>query len=358
MKTKLTLILTTALALLVLADDKPKQTDKAPVAPGSGITIKRAAQGTFLGVAMDVVPAAVRAQLNIPAGVGVSVGYVAKNSPTEKAGLKANDVITQLDDQIILNAAQLQGLIQTKKAGDEVTLTYYRKGKEHTAKAKLTKGTMALPAKPNADGGQQGQGFRLPNGLGMLRQFRLNPDNPEQLEEQLEQFREMLEQLQDQLPGQLNIDPKQLEEMLRKGDGAIPGFRIPKGQPGQPLRKEFKFDFNLPNGLKQGAHAQSTVTMADQTGSYTLKTTNGKKHFSAKDENGEELFEGPVDTEEQRDTLPADLFKKLKQLEGGGLNLRGLPRGLNRDGKFNFEFRLPPNKREGEEKPRKNRSDA
>ena len=115
MKTKLTLILTTALALTVLADDKPKQTDKAPVAPGGGITIKRAAQGTFLGVAMDVVPAAVRAQLNIPAGVGVSVGYVAKNSPAEKAGLKANDVITQLDDQIILNAAQLQGLIQTKK---------------------------------------------------------------------------------------------------------------------------------------------------------------------------------------------------------------------------------------------------
>ncbi len=358
MKTKLTLILTTALALPVFADDKPKKTDKAPEAPGGGITIKRAAQGTFLGVAMDVVPAAVRAQLNIPAGVGVSVGYVTKNSPAEKAGLKANDVITQLDDQIILNAAQLQGLIQTKKAGDEVTLTYYRKGKEHTANAKLTKGTMPLPAKPNADGGQQGQGFRLPNGLGMLRQFRLNPDNPEQLEEQLEQFREMLELLQEQLPGQLNIDPKQLEEMLRKGDGAIPGFRIPKGQPGQPLRKEFNFDFNLPNGLKQGAHAQSTVTMADQTGSYTLKTTNGKKHFSAKDENGEELFEGPVDTEEQRDTLPADLFKKLKQLEGGGQNLRGLPRGLNRDGKFNFEFRLPPNKREGEEKPRKNRSDA
>ena len=314
MKTKLTLILTTALALTVLADDKPKQTDKAPVAPGGGITIKRTAQGTFLGVAMDVVPAAVRAQLNIPAGVGVSVGYVAKNSPAEKAGLKANDVITQLDDQIILNAAQLQGLIQTKKAGDEVTLTYYRKGKEHTAKAKLSKGAMALPAKPNA-GGEQGQEFRLPNGLGMLRQFRLNPDNPEQLEEQLEQFREMLEQLQEQLPGQLNIDPNQLEEMLRKGGGAIPGFRIPQRQPGQPLRKEFNFDFNLPNGLKQGAHAQSTVTMADQTGSYTLKTTNGKKHFSAKDENGEELFEGPVDTEEQRDTLPADLFKKLKQLE-------------------------------------------
>ena len=373
MKTKLTLILTTALALPVLADDKPKQTDKPPVAPGGGITIKRAPQGTFLGVAMDVVPAAVRAQLNIPAGVGVSVGYVAKNSPAEKAGLKANDVITQLDDQIILNAAQLQGLIQTKKAGDEVTLTYYRKGKEHTAKAKLAKGAMAMPRKPAAGGGQgQAQGFRLengqwkpfrlPNGLGMLRQFRLNPDNPEQLEGQLEQFREMLEQLQEQLPGQLNINPEQLEEMLRKG-GAFPGLRIPKngqpnGQPLKPLRKEFNFDFNLPNGLKQGAHAQSTVTMADQTGSYTLKTTNGKKHFSAKDENGEELFEGPVDTEEQRDTLPADLFKKLKQLEGGGLNLRGLPRGLNRDGKFNFEFRLPPNKREGEEKPRKNRSDA
>ena len=136
-----------------------------------------------------------------------------------------------------------------------------------------------------------------------------------------------------------------------------PGFRIPQRQPAS-RRERSLTSTSIAQRPEVGAHAQSTVTMADQTGSYTLKTTNGKKHFSAKDENGEELFEGPVDTEEQRDTLPADLFKKLKQLEGGGLNLRGLPRGLNRDGKFNFEFRLPPNKREGEEKPRKNRSDA
>ena len=48
---------------------------------------------------------------------------------------------------------------------------------------------MALPAKLNAAANKAR--VSLFNGLGMLRQFRLNPDNPEQLEEQLEQFREM-----------------------------------------------------------------------------------------------------------------------------------------------------------------------
>ena len=61
--------------------------------------------------------------------------------------------------------------------------------------------------------------------------------------------------------------------------------------------------------------------IADETGSYTLKTKNGKKIFSAKDKNGDELFTGPVDNEKQRDALDRNLIKKLEQLEGkGGLH--------------------------------------
>ena len=86
---------------------------------------------------MDAIPAVLRAQLNLPEGIGIVVSFVAKGSPAEKAGLKANDVLTQMDDQLIINAEQLQTLIKGKKNGDDVSLTYYRQGKEHTAKAKL-----------------------------------------------------------------------------------------------------------------------------------------------------------------------------------------------------------------------------
>ena len=64
--------------------------------------------------------------------------------------------------------------------------------------------------------------------------------------------------------------------------------------------------------------------IADETGSYTLKTKNGKKTFSAKDKNGDELFTGPVDNEKQRDALDRNLIKKLEQLEGMGGGKGGL----------------------------------
>ena len=46
------------------------------------------------------------------------------------------------------------------------------------------------------------------------------------------------------------------------------------------------------------------MTIADNTGRYTLKTNNGKKLFTAKDKNGDEL-DGPVDNEKQRDAPTA-----------------------------------------------------
>ena len=145
MKKILIPILATAIALPVLAADNDKATAKK-------------ATGTYLGVAMDQIPPLTRAQLDIPKGVGVAVSYVAKDSPAEKAGLKANDIITKLDDQLIINAQQLQTLIESRKAGDETTITYYRKGKKQTTKAKLAKGAMV------AQGDARAQPLRLQNG--------------------------------------------------------------------------------------------------------------------------------------------------------------------------------------------------
>lgn len=357
MKTKLSIILTAALALPLLADDpdkKPAQKQIPKQAPGAGVFKHQpAAQGTYLGVAMDAIPAVLRDQLNLPEGIGVVVAYVAKGSPAEKAGLKANDVVTQLDDQLIVNPEQLQTLIKGKKPGNEISLTYYRKGKEHTAKAKLAKGTLqqlgARPAQPLRLENGEWKPFNLPNGLGLMKQFQLQPGNPEEMEKALEQLREQLENL-------------------------------PQFQGGQ-LPKGFNFQFGFPNGRNfpvpprpqapQGggfnANVASSVTIADNTGSYTLKTNNGKKHFSAKDKNGDELFDGPVDTDKQRDALDRDLIKKLEQLEGmgngkGGFQLRQFRfnggRGIPRD--LDFRFEINPNNRKPapKKKPGKNRSEA
>jgi hypothetical protein len=350
-----------AVALLLIDSPFALKADDKKGEPGNEIVrIRAAAQGTTLGIAMDQIPVLTRAQLGLPEGIGIAVAHVAKGSAAEKAGLKVNDIITQLDDQLIINSQQLQTLIHTKKPGDEVTITYLRKGKEHKATAKLTKGPIVVHA-PQAlrlENGQWQQ-FNLPNGLGQgqLRMFKLNPQNLDQLNEQLKN-----------IPG---INPEELKKLF-EGQG----LNFGPGAPNGPGGNEFKFHFNFPGGNQggQGDNApnipnirkqvMTSITISDNTGAYTLTTKNGKKTFTAKDPDGAESFTGPVDTKKQRDSLDRDLIKKLEQLEGMGAGKGGIQLNrLNLNGgnfKFDkkFEFKIDPRQPVPKKAPKKPRSDA
>ncbi|MGW2826332.1 S1C family serine protease [Streptomyces sp. NPDC001443] len=62
---------------------------------------------------------------------------VESGGPADKAGLKSGDVITKLDDHVIDSGPTLIGEIWTHKPGDQVTITYERDGKTHTAEVTL-----------------------------------------------------------------------------------------------------------------------------------------------------------------------------------------------------------------------------
>ncbi|WP_028814719.1 S1C family serine protease [Streptomyces flavidovirens] len=62
---------------------------------------------------------------------------VPSDSPAGRAGLKAGDVITKLDDRVIDSGPTLISEIWTHKPGDKVTLTYERDGKTSTAEVTL-----------------------------------------------------------------------------------------------------------------------------------------------------------------------------------------------------------------------------
>ncbi|MGW1789214.1 trypsin-like peptidase domain-containing protein [Streptomyces tubercidicus] len=62
---------------------------------------------------------------------------VTPNGPADKAGLRPGDTITKLDDTVVDSGPTLISEIWQHKPGDEVTLTYKRGGKEHTAHVTL-----------------------------------------------------------------------------------------------------------------------------------------------------------------------------------------------------------------------------
>jgi len=61
---------------------------------------------------------------------GASVQEVEKNSPAEKAGLKTNDIITEVNSTDISTGDELVDIVKESSPGDELVLSVYRNGQE------------------------------------------------------------------------------------------------------------------------------------------------------------------------------------------------------------------------------------
>lgn len=99
----------------------------------------------YLGVAMYDVSnsyyayAFKNSSTNLTDGVGIS--EVVKDSPAEKAGLKAGDTIIGIDNDTIKDTATLRYKLYKHKEGDVVKITYVRNNKTLTTKVTLTNRT-------------------------------------------------------------------------------------------------------------------------------------------------------------------------------------------------------------------------
>ena len=84
-------------------------------------------------------------KLKLPDSItsGVAVRSVQSNMPAN-GHLEKYDVITKVDGNPITSATELQNALYNHSVGDEMTITYYRNGKEETTTIKLDKSTNDL----------------------------------------------------------------------------------------------------------------------------------------------------------------------------------------------------------------------
>jgi C-terminal processing protease CtpA/Prc len=104
------------------------------------VTIFDGGEGpSWLGVETHEVTSENAKELKLPAERGVVVAGVTKNSPAAKAGLKENDVITEVNGQRVEGAAQFRRIIHEIPAGRSAQLTVWRDGRAQTLSATLGK---------------------------------------------------------------------------------------------------------------------------------------------------------------------------------------------------------------------------
>ncbi len=89
----------------------------------------------WLGIATEPVPDEVRAQIPIKLDEGLSVSHVMPDSPAAKAGIEKFDIITRIDDQVVVSPDQVRTLVKMRKAGDKTKITLLRKGQQREVSA-------------------------------------------------------------------------------------------------------------------------------------------------------------------------------------------------------------------------------
>ncbi len=95
--------------------------------------------GSWLGVEIHEVTADNVKELKLPAERGVLLSDIVADSPAAKAGLKANDVVTEVNGQRVEGAAQFRRMMREIPPGRAAQLTVWRDGKAQSISVTLGK---------------------------------------------------------------------------------------------------------------------------------------------------------------------------------------------------------------------------
>jgi S1-C subfamily serine protease len=92
----------------------------------------------FIGIQYQQLTTRQAAQLGLPSGTtGIIVTQVVPGSPADQAGIRTNDIITKVNDQVLDAEHPLPSVMVKFRPGDRVKLTFIRDGKEQTVDVTL-----------------------------------------------------------------------------------------------------------------------------------------------------------------------------------------------------------------------------
>jgi len=227
----------------------------------------------YLGVATSSPNETLRRQLGLPTGAGLVVDYVDKDGPAAAAGVQVHDVLTRLDDQILVNPPQLAVLVRMHQADDKVALMFVRGGKERKATATLVEKEQAV----SADG--------TPLGWSGMWQGVVPP-----------------------------VPPRTLEDLIKKGEAAPTGVQAHTVATG----------FNMV--MADGEH---TLRVTTENGKRHLKATDaqGNVVFEGPIETDAQRAAVPDDIRKKLDRMEPKVEIRLEGGPGqGGIRIQAVPR--------------------------------
>ena len=258
----------------------------------------------YLGVELGPVDPALATQLGLGDAGGALVNMVVDDSPAAKAGLEQHDIIAKLDGKTIQDPADLSARIGQHKKGDKVTLTVIRGGKPIEIEATLSKKAAADPARIE----KLLQEYRI---VPRIRTLHTGPDR-----------NEIVVRLDS--GGQSDAAHVERRVIIRPPNPGAPA-ETSVVTPGHSTTSRVSVEQKV------------IVVKTDGGMSTIIEEKDGHRHVTVKDADGKVVFDGPVNSDEDRQKLPAEVREQLDRIE------QNLKAGLDTGGKnVIHELRLAP----------------
>lgn len=276
----------------------------------------------YLGVGTQPVPEEVRAQVDLPRHAGLSVLTVIPKSPAAAAGLTNHDVLTKIDDQWVFNAAQLQALVRMHDPGDQITLTFLRKGKTH--QAKVTLAGRAADERGTILGRFLGNGdhvvISVPSYPHLRERYQKLLDDLEKSLPDAEEIKQKAGKVSDDLQQRIDKLQERIHQLQREmgfesDDAGQPAAQANPAPPRQRVMTASQLVMR-----KSDDQHRITLTVRDEV----------DKHLHVEDKQGKVIFDGLINTPEERQDVPEDVMAKVEKMEKSArshvrIRIHGMP---------------------------------
>jgi hypothetical protein len=266
----------------------------------------------WLGVALEEASEALADQLGLDPGVGLVVTQVSADGPAAKVGLKKNDVLVELVGQSLVHPAQLRKLVQARKPGDPVKLVFYRAGKKQTESATLEQAPARLGLLDEGSGGEK---------VRQLHRQLLDLANSDALQDRLKALHESVRHFPGEARREIETEirrgmehaRKAITEAAREVDHNKDSLRAESARLKELLKSGIRVDDNATVVVRSKGKSSRSIVKTDDSGT-TVIVGPPNLHLTARDKNGELLFDGEIETPEQRAKVPTEVWKRVEPL--------------------------------------------
>jgi len=267
----------------------------------------------WLGVSTIEASDVLASQLNLSPGAGLVITYVSRGSPASRAGLQKHDVLVEFDDQSLVHPAQLRKLVRAHKVGETIKVDYFRAGKHQTASVTLGKLAAHLGA---SDEEQKDLQQKLHDLQGQLKDLHIDVAIRDQMNAARVAFNNFKfdnQKVQEEIRNGMEEARKALHEALKNSTNADSTLN--------PLRKVIEdlagtsvaVGNNATVTVRSSAKGARSLVNTDDNGTIVI-VANPTLHLTAHDKKGKLLFDGEIESADQRDKVPPEVWKRTEPL--------------------------------------------